>query len=300
MGFASAVKGGGHKMQADMATPAQAVAVIVPASNEEALIGACLGALAGSGPMPGPIPAPVEVIVVANGCRDATVPVARAAGAAIVARGWRLTVLDLPQGGKTGALNAGDAATDAPIRVYLDADVTVSPALLPGIAQALAGAAPAYASGQLRITARGAVARAYARLWARVPFMAQGVPGCGLFAVNATGRARWGDWPDVISDDGFARLMFGPDERHLVPAPYDWPIAEGFSRLVRVRRRQDRGVAQLAERFPTLIVNEDKGRLGLAGLARLALTDPVGFAVYAAVALRVRSSRAGDDWSRGR
>lgn len=296
MGFARAVKGDGHKMQQDMAGAAQAVAVIVPASNEEALIGACLGAVAASDPMPGP----VEVIVVANGCRDATVAVARAAGAAIIARGWRLTVLDLPQGGKTRALNAGDAATRAQVRVYLDADVTVSPGLLPGIAAALAGDAPAYASGQVRITARGLVSQAYGRLWARVPFMARGVPGCGLFAVNAAGRARWDDWPDVISDDGFARLTFAPAERHLVPAPYAWPIAEGFSRLVRVRRRQDRGVAELAERFPALLANEDKGRQGISGLIGLALGDPAGFAVYAAVALAVRLAPAPAGWSRGR
>jgi hypothetical protein len=30
------------------------------------------------------------------------------------------------------------------------------------------------------------------------------------------------------------------------------------------------------------------------------MTDPVGFAVYAAVAVRVRLGRSGDEWSRGR
>lgn len=271
--------------------------MIIPAANEEALIGRCLGALAASAPVPGP----VEVIVVANGCRDGTAVAARRAGAALAGRGWGFRVIERAEPGKPGALQAGDAAAPAgAIRVYLDADVTVSPGLLSALAARLAGPEPAYASGALRITAEGAVARAYARLWARVPFMARGVPGCGLFAVNAAGRARWGAWPDVISDDGFARLMFAPAERHRVPAPYDWPIAEGFARLVRVRRRQDRGVAELAARFPALLANEDKAPLGPLGLLRLAASDPVGFAVYAAVALAVRLGPSGAGWSRGR
>jgi hypothetical protein len=150
------------------------------------------------------------------------------------------------------------------------------------------GAAPGFAS------------RAYARLWSQVPFMQKGVPGCGFFAVNAAGRARWEEFPAMIADDMFARLQFSPAERHLVEASYDWPIADGFSRLVRVRRRQDAGVAQIAREFPDMMAQEDKGRIGLSGYLRLALRDPVGFAVYAAVAVRVRMARQGAEWSRGR
>lgn len=271
-------------------------AVIIPASNEERLIGACLSALAASAPVAGV----VEVIVIANGCRDGTVAAATAAGAAIRARGWAFRIIDRSEGGKLAALEAGDAATGAAIRVYLDADVTVSPGLLPQIVAALDRPDPAYASGRTRITARGAVSRAYARFWAQVPFMARGVPGCGIFAVNAAGRARWKGWPAIISDDTFVRLSFSPAERQGVPAPYDWPIAEGFGNLVRVRRRQDRGVAQLQALYPALLRNDDKLPLGLGGLARLAARDPVGFAVYAGVALATKLTRSDDTWSRGR
>ncbi len=275
---------------------ARPISVIIPASNEEALIGPCLDAVIG-GTLPG---GGGELIVVANGCRDRTVSVAQARDATARARGWDFRVLDLPQGSKIAALNAGDAAAHGATRLYLDADVTVSPPLIAAVAVTLAGPAPAYASGQVRITARGPTSRAYARLWARVPFMSQGVPGCGLFAVNAAGRARWGDWPAIIADDTFARLQFAPDERLMVPHPYDWPIAEGFGALTRVRRRQDRGVGQIAERFPVLLAHDDKRPLGLSGAARLALSDPWGFAVYTAVALRVRASRADQTWTRGR
>ena len=103
------------------------LAVILPASNEAALIGGCLEALLASD---WPWAAPLETVVVANGCRDDTAERARHYAEAFEIRGWRLVVLELAEGGKLGALNAGDAATCAPVRLYLDADVTLSPPLL--------------------------------------------------------------------------------------------------------------------------------------------------------------------------
>jgi glycosyltransferase involved in cell wall biosynthesis len=273
-----------------------ALSVIVPASNEQGLIGPCLDALATSD---GPVRA--EVIVVANGCHDGTVAEARSRAAAFAARGWSLRVLDLPEGGKPGALNAGEAEARGPVLAYLDADVTVSPPLMRQIAEALARSAPAYGSGTCRIApARSAVTRAYGRTYARVPFMTHSVPGCGLFAMNRAGRARWQDWPAIISDDTFARLQFSPPERIGVPAPYHWPLVEGFGALVRVRRRQDRGVAELRRLYPALEANDDKPRLSIGGKLRLALRDPIGFAVYVAVALAVRLGAGNNEWVRGR
>jgi glycosyltransferase involved in cell wall biosynthesis len=282
------------------------LSIIIPANNEETLLGNCLSSLlACDSPA-----CPVEIIVVANGCTDGTAEIARGFVETAQARGWRMQVLDLAQGGKMRALNAGDAAAHWPWRAYLDADVTVSRLLLAQLCKALDGPKARYASGRLRITAQGFVSRAYAATYRRVPFMAQGVQGCGLFAVNAAGRARWGQFPDIISDDTFVRLLFGPEERVAVSASYDWPIVEGFAALVRVRRRQDRGVRQVAALYPDLMANEDKASLGLTGAAMLFLRNPVGFTVYASVALVVRlkdRGRSGSlsgagvpDWSRGR
>lgn len=275
-----------------------ALSVVLPASNEAEWIGPCLRALCGS---KWTNPSFVEVMVIANGCRDDTADRARAMAPVFAARGWELVVIERDEGGKLGALNAGDAAARGAIRVYLDADVTVSNGLLGQLHHALDTDRPRYASGRVRITARGAVSRAYARIWRRVPFMAQGVPGCGVFAVNAAGRARWGAFPDIISDDTFVRLSFAPDERIGVPASYDWPIAEGMCNLIRVRRRQDTGVTEIADRFPELTANDDTPAVPLSGKLALAAGDPVGFAVYTGVALAVRMRPAPPtDWSRGR
>lgn len=273
------------------------LSVIIPANNEAAWIGACLDALLASEAPTGGL----EILVVANACADATVALARERTEAAARRGWRLGVLDLAEGGKLNALNVGDATATGDVRVYLDADVVVGPALIAQIAGALDRPDAAYASGRPVIPrARSWPTRAYARIWRRLPFMTDGVPGCGLFAVNAAGRARWGAFPDIIADDVFVRLSFAPHERIGVPSPYQFPLIEGFRRLVRVRRRQNLGVAQVERLYPDLVRNEDKPARG-GWLLRLAARDPVGFGVYCAVALAVRlPSRAPSAWARGR
>lgn len=270
------------------------LSVIIPASNEAGYIGACLTALFASGPMG------AEAIVVANGCRDATAQVAQNMASTAQAAGWRLVVLDLAQGGKPNALNAGDLAAQGDLRAYLDADVVVSPGLMADLLATLTTDLPRYATGTAHIPrARSAVTRAYARFWQALPFAQSTAPGYGLFAVNATGRARWGGFPAIISDDTFVRLQFQPAERVQVAAPYDWPMIEGFAALTRVRRRQDAGVAEIDRLYPGLLAREGKSRLGKAGLLTMALRDPLGFATYAAVSLAVRFGKSGG-WTRGR
>ncbi|QGX99506.1 glycosyltransferase [Roseovarius faecimaris] len=273
------------------------LSVILPAHNEAAYIGACLEAVLASADVR------AELIVVANACTDETAEVARRLESRAQAAGWAMTVIDTATPGKLNALNQGDAAARGTIRAYLDADVIVSPRLLSEIVAALDTDQPRYASGSPVVSAaRSGVTRAYARIWQRLPFVTRGVPGFGLFAVNAAGRARWQDFPDIIADDHFVRLQFAPEERVRVSAPYSWPMVEGLRNLVRVRRRQDAGVAEIAARYPALLRNEDVARPGLGVLLPLALRDPVGFAVYLAVKLAVKLPvfENSQRWERGR
>lgn len=275
-----------------MLTPT--LSVIIPASNEAGYIGACLTALFASGPLQ------AECVVVANGCRDATAAVAGGYTAQAEAAGWQLVVLDLTQGGKPNALNAGDQIAKAEMRAYLDADVIVSANLMAQLIAALAGDAPLYATGTAHIPrAKSPVTCAYARFWQRLPFAQSPAPGYGLFATNAAGRARWGKFPGIISDDTFVRLQFEAEERVQVQATYEWPMIEGFAALTRVRRRQDAGVAEIDRLYPGLLTREAKVPLTKQSLLALALRDPIGFATYAAVSLAVRLKR-GQGWSRGR
>jgi len=274
------------------------VSVILPAHDEAGYIGACLAALLAS--EPGGYGA--EVIVVANACTDDTVAVAQGFAQAATARGWGFQVIDTQAPGKLNALNLGEAAATGTILAYLDADVIVSPPLMGQIADRLDTDAPRYASGQPRVArARSGITRAFARFWQRLPFVTKGVPGFGLFAVNAAGRARWDAFPQIISDDTFVRLHFAPAERHRVTASYSWPMVEGLHNLVKVRRRQDRGVREIAERFPELLKNDDAEAPGWGRILALGLRDPAGFATYALVKLLVKTPFAqGQGWARGR
>lgn len=272
--------------------------IVVPANNEEDYLTSCLQALMRSEPTV----AHVQVLVVANACTDNTVGVARSFDAAAARLGWTLQVIDLAQPGKLNALNVGDDLATGELRLYLDADVLVSPGLVRMVVTELtATPAPRYVSGTPRISqARSAVTRAYARFWQKLPFARSEAPGFGLFAVNAAGRARWGQFPSIISDDTYVRLLFTPQERRGVPATYEWPMVEGFRRLVRVRRRQDEGVKEIARQWPELMRNEGKAALSLGEVLRLAMQEPLGFSTYAAVSLAVRSRRASTQWTRGR
>tara|TARA_R110000850_G_scaffold32392_2_gene89107 strand:+ start:195 stop:1031 length:837 start_codon:yes stop_codon:yes gene_type:complete len=275
-----------------------ACSVLIPAHNEAGYIGPCLEALLASDP----VDAAIEVIVMANGCGDDTVALAQAFEGRFDAKGWPLTVLDLPQGGKMGALNAGDAVARHGARIYVDADVAVSPPLMAQLAVVLDDDAPRYASGGPVVRAAGsAFTRAYARFWASLPFVTHGVPGFGVFAVNAAARARWGAFPDIISDDTFVRLSFKPQERHRVPATYEWPMIEGAGPLIRVRRRQDIGVAEVKSLFPVLWDNHDPVPSDAPPFWRRALRDPLGFAAFAVVGVAVRlPHRKQERWARGR
>lgn len=273
--------------------------ILIPAHNEAKYLPACLEAvLASDRRVTG-----IEVIVIANGCTDDTADVARGYETAAKARDWKLIVLDLAQGGKLNALNEGEAVASGEVLMYLDADVQVQPPLIGQIAEALQTTAPRYASGvpNVTITGEDAITRHYTRFWRTTPFMMHGVPGFGIFAMNRAGRARWEAWPDIISDDTFARLNFSPAERIGVPGRYDWPMIEGFARLVQVRRRQDVGVAEIAERYPALMQNDDSHD-GTVPLWRRALADPVAFAVFISVRLTIHLPilRSKNRWVRGR
>ena len=119
------------------------LSVILPASNEASYIAACLTALLASKG----ITHKAEVIVVANGCHDDTAAIARSFTPGARAAGWQLTVVELAEGSKPAALNAGDAVARYPLRLYLDADVTVTPTLVAELLQALQDPAPCYVSG---------------------------------------------------------------------------------------------------------------------------------------------------------
>jgi glycosyltransferase involved in cell wall biosynthesis len=272
--------------------------IIIPANNEEAHLGACLDALVRQD-----YEGAAEVIVSANACTDGTVALAESRRARFEERGWDLVVLDRAEPGKRAALNAADAVAHHGARIYVDADMICSLSLVTDLMNALDTPEPRYVAGTLRVAPpRSWVTRHYARLWTKLPFMTAEGTGAGLYAVNAAGREKWTTFPDLIADDGYVRLLFAPHERERVQTTYETPLAEGFQTLVRVRRRQDAGNAELARKFPELMRNESKPSLRIVDHLRLLAGQPISYLVYVGVILAVRyaKGRRESGWVRGR
>jgi glycosyltransferase involved in cell wall biosynthesis len=108
------------------------VSVILPARNEERLIGAALRSVAAA-TLP---PQLVEAIVVSNGSTDGTVAVAEQEASYIGERGGpRVEVIGAVPPGIALAKNRGAAAAHGTLLVFMDADSEMSPGLLAAIAR---------------------------------------------------------------------------------------------------------------------------------------------------------------------
>jgi glycosyltransferase involved in cell wall biosynthesis len=184
--------------------------VVIAAHNEEAVLGRCLHRL-----LTGAEPDEFEVIVVANGSTDATTQVARAV------RG--VTVVELAIASKSAALNAGDAAATGFPRLYLDADIELTPAGVRALAAAVTGSDGA---GQAVLAAtprrlldtsgRPLLVRAYFAVNARLPAFRDALFGRGAIVVARAGRARFDRFPAMMADDLFLDSLFEAGEKREV------------------------------------------------------------------------------------
>lgn len=218
-----------------LAAPAGTLTVVVPACDEEAVIDRCLDALLGHGAE--------QVVVVCNGCTDATPELVRrrAAGTA------RLHLVELLQGSKSGAVAAGLRASPAGAVAVVDADVVLSDDALAGLRQVLDSGAPRIAAPAPVVDTSGcsAVVRSFYRAWSCDPYVAGGLVGAGVYAVNQAGRARLTPFPQVLADDGWARAQFVPAERATSAGTFTIRPARSLAALVRRRARVELGNRQL-------------------------------------------------------
>lgn len=279
-------------MFAEPASGTVQMSVVVPAHDEERVLTRCLDSVYSSfGPHE------VQVVVVANGCTDRTADVARA-------HPGRPIVLELEQGSKHAALNAGDAVLQAFPRAYVDADVQLGEGALRAVARALiSGADVAAPRPVFDLEGRPYVVRAFYETWQRLPFLSEAPVGNGVYVLSARGRARFERFPDVTADDLFVLRLFEVHER-AVPKDAIFVVStpRRLRYLLRVRRRVYLGNAELADRLP-----DAAPRTGAAPAGRLlALVrgprDLVPVAVYGAVSIiaRVQAARGPRDrpWER--
>jgi hypothetical protein len=115
--------------------------------------------------------------------------------------------------------------------------------------------------------------------------------GAGVYGLSATGRARFGAWPNIIADDLFVDGLFMAEEIEIVEAePVVVRTPRDVTNLVNILRRAQRGKWELVAQPGSV------GSIATStarDLLATGLTGPqaaVDAAVYAALALLARGS----------
>jgi glycosyltransferase involved in cell wall biosynthesis len=207
-------------------------AVIIPAHNEEHVIGHLLAELSR-------VSDRCEIVVACNGCTDRTVEIARSFSG--------VRVLQLEQSSKTDALNGGDAAATAWPRLYIDADVVISAESVLAVLDRLsrgdvlaASAYPVHDSSSSSLVVRSFY-RAKTRIFDRQPSLNQ----AGAYGLTEAGHGRFGNFPRVINDDQFVETRFSPAEKTVVGTAPSIVRAPATTRsLLGILQRHKKGQAE--------------------------------------------------------
>jgi len=208
--------------------------IIIPAHNEGRNIANLLQSLSAD------IASGVRVILVANGCRDDT---------AVRARTFEgVEVVEINEASKVAALRFGDllAGDDFP-RLYVDADVVISPGSVAALVGQLESATARAVAPEICFDQTGAslLVRGYYEFRRRhpltEPWRVTHLAGRRIYGTNKAGRDRFGVFPELINDDGFFDQLFSNVERRIVhearvTTSLSRTVSEEIRRLVRVRR----------------------------------------------------------------
>ncbi len=254
--------------------------VVIPAHNEETRLPATLERLLSG------LDADVSVVVVCNGCTDATVEVASAFAP-------RVVVLEVQSASKTHALNVAEASLEPGPRAFIDADILISGASVALLLDAARGdTTPASEPLPLFDTSHSSgLVRVYYAVWLALHGAAPGDIGGGVYCLSERGRGRFGQFPDVMSDDGFVRSHFAPSEiarptgaTSTVHTPRD------IRSLVKIKTRSRLGTRELRDRFPELWNNKQSSSKSLAAkMSNVPLTLWPLMPIYITIQLATRA-----------
>lgn len=205
--------------------------VVIPAHNEGRVLGRTLRPLAAAARS-----GRLEVVVVCNGCSDDT--------AAIAAGFDGVRVVETSTASKTAALNLGDRTATTWPRLYLDADIEISPGAIASVFAELAGHSLLAARPLFRYDTVGAslLVQSYYRARNRMPAMSASLWGAGAYAVARDGHDRIREFPPLMADDLFIDASFSSAEKTIVATqPVKVRTPRSVRALIAVLSRQRRG-----------------------------------------------------------
>jgi glycosyltransferase involved in cell wall biosynthesis len=237
------------------------ISVVIPAHNEESVIGRCLSRLTSDG-----YADQLQIIVVCNGCSDKTAEVA--------GRFSHVEVVSIETASKIAALNTGDQhAKHFPI-AYVDADINITGKDLILAAYELSDRVQVVAPRVIiDLTGSSWLVKSFYSVWMQLPYFSTNhMVGSGVFILSEKGRSRFGPFPNLISDDGYVRSLFESAERKTtdgcsftVYAPRD------IKSLLKIKTRVRLGNMQVMKLYPHLQVG---GENTSTSFVRLLLRKP--------------------------
>jgi hypothetical protein len=284
-------------------SPTLPLAVIVPAHNEQQLLGACLKSLSAAA-----YPRPREIIVVADNCSDHTVAIAEALGATVFER------TDPAHRGKGFALDyAVDRLRERPVPpggvVFVDADTVVSQNFLLEIGAAIergAAAVQVYYAAARGTTPLGRLRRLAFMLlhWSR-PLgnrrlgLGTTLKGNGM-AVTWT-VAREGLGGHGITEDAAMTLALARRgiKIHFLPgARVNGHMAQDYASARTQDQRWERGrLSLLPEALTTAVCAAARGRIACAASALEVASLPTSLlCLLACAALAAAAFGGGSGW----
>jgi len=224
------------------------ISVVIPAYNEGSVIERCLGSMLADAK-----PGELEIIVVCNGCKDDTAARARKFADRDV------QVIETPIGSKIHALNLGDAAATSFPRFYVDADVQLTTQAVRDVAALLGDDSPVLVAAPRAVVAyedRSPLVRSFYKVWTSLPYFRENMIGSGVYAFSRRGRERFGEFPDIIADDEFARLIAAPHERRAAStATFTIHPPRTLRGILNINTRARAGNYELRHKFPEMFAN---------------------------------------------
>ncbi len=250
------------------------VTVLIPAHNEERVLGLALQALARSSLRP------QQVLVLENGSSDGTAGVARRHG---------VQVRQLGPVGKAGALAVGLAEAEGEVVVVLDADTVLDPYFLQRVLPHFVDPAVGAVAANIKVgNHRGLLTRLQELEYVvalNLDRRAQAATGTITVVPGAAGAFRRsavvaaGGWPtDTLVEDADLtlallrakwRIPYADDAIAYTEAP------QSAADVLRQRRRWAYGTVQVAAKHADALFTKNTGRTGWLALPWLLLTQVV-------------------------
>lgn len=238
------------------------ISIVIPAHNESQVLGRLLSQL-----VPYRGDEELDIVVVANGCTDATAEIAASFGSPV-------RVLSIPVASKCEALATGNRVAKGFPRLYVDADVELRAEDVYALTRTLArpGVLCAGPQRQHAMAGQSLLVRWYYEVWTQLPAVQSGLFGRGVVGVSAAGYLRIAELPPLLADDLAASLAFSPEERVIVPDARAIIHPPGtFADLLRSRTRATMGVSQIEQVDCSL---RSTARTRLSDLMMIAFRNP--------------------------